>query len=271
MPADAETHPPARHIRLEGPVNFRDLGGYPVADGRTVRWRKIFRSDGLDTLTPTDLAHVVEELGLASIIDLRTGEEVERVGRGPLGATELAFHHIPILDETRRLFYARGQAGLTISDLYNEMAERAGDRFVTALRVVATTDSPLVFHCAAGKDRTGMLGALLLDLLGVDDEDIAHDYAHSARITSVLRQRLEARMAARAAEGGADPADPPAGTDLATPGWAEVADELLSARPATIIGVLAALRADHGSVERWALGHGMPAAELERLRNRLLI
>jgi protein-tyrosine phosphatase len=253
-------------------VNFRDLGGYPVADGRTVRWRKIFRSDGLDTLSPADLAHLVDELGLASVIDLRSGDEVESVGRGPLGETRLAFHHIPILDETRRLF-ERAQAGLTISDLYAQMAERAGDRFVAALRVVAATDSPLVFHCAAGKDRTGMLGALLLDLLGVADQHIADDYAHSARIAPVLRRRLEARLAARAGRaddgGSADP-DGAAATDTSAPGWARTADELLSARPATIMGVLGALRAEYGSVEQWARAHGMPDDELGRLRDRLL-
>jgi protein-tyrosine phosphatase len=251
-------------------VNFRDLGGYPVADGRTVRWRTIFRSDGLDTLSPADLAHLVDELGLASIIDLRSGDEVESVGRGPLGETRLAFHHIPILDETRRLF-ERAQAGLTIGDLYAQMAERAGDRFVAALRVVAATDSPLVFHCAAGKDRTGMLGALLLELLGVDDQHIADDYAHSARIAPILRRRLEARLAARGAAAGRAGPVRPAAADPSAPGWEGTADELLSARPATIMGVLEALRARYGSVERWSRLHGMPDDELRRLRDRLLV
>ena len=269
VPGD-HPHPPARHIGLEGPVNFRDLGGYPVTDGRTVRWRKIFRSDGLDTLSAADLTHLLEELGLESVIDLRSGDEVEARGRGLLGGSAVTVHHIPILDETRRLF-ERAQGGLTISGLYTEMAERAGDRFVAALRVLAVTDSPIVFHCAAGKDRTGMLGALLLELLGVSDEDIADDYAHSKRIAPVLRQRLEARLAARAAEGGADPSDPPAAPVTDTPGWADAAEELLSARPATIIGVLASLRADYGSVERWALAHGLPPDELTRLRDRLLV
>jgi protein-tyrosine phosphatase len=287
--------PPSRHFELEGALNFRDLGGYPSRDGRMVRWRTIFRSDGLDSLSPADLALLVDTLGLSSVIDLRSGDEVDMVGRGALGEKKLVLHHIPIFDETRRVA-ERFAEGLLMTDMYVQMAERAAPRFVRALEVIARTDAPLVFHCAAGKDRTGLLGAVLLELLGVGDDDIAEDYARSARIMPILRQRWEAKaaraaQAAQAAEGaaaaeGAEAARSAAdgaGTGATTttsnrlpvipsgPEGRRVADELLSARPATMLALLATLRQRFGSVAEWASQHRFADADLTRLRDRLLV
>lgn len=278
------SNPPSRHFELDGPVNFRDLGGYPVRDGRTVRWRTIFRSDGLHTLSTTDLALLVDQLGLSSVIDLRSGDEVEKVGRGPLGETELVLHHIPIFDETRRLA-DRLTGGLVIGDMYVQMIEAAAPRFVQALEIIARTDSPLVFHCAAGKDRTGLLGAILLDLLGVDDDDIAEDYAHSARSIDRLKERwaasaaaAKAAQAAKSGEGDS-PSTTRAGRSLPPgiprlPRGAEgrrIADELLSARPATILALLGTMRDRFGSVGEWAAAHGFSEGDATRLRDRLLV
>ena len=88
-----------RVITLEAVHNFRDLGGYPTVDGRVTRWRTLFRSDGLDRLTGADL-EVVRELGIRTVIDLRTQGELDARGRFPVEAHPVAFHHLPGIDVT---------------------------------------------------------------------------------------------------------------------------------------------------------------------------
>ena len=90
---------PRRLIALDGVHNFRDLGGYPTADGRTTRWGRLYRADGLFRLT-TDDVEALRPLGLRTVVDLRTHEELELRGRFPVEAHPVAFHHIPVLDTT---------------------------------------------------------------------------------------------------------------------------------------------------------------------------
>src|SRR5512144_2600872 len=149
-----QSAPVHRRIELEGCLNFRDLGGYPTRDGRRVRWRRLFRSDGLHLLTAADIRRLREEIGLAEVIDLRSTTELASEGRGMLAAEPLRFHHVPLFDGEVREQRARA-AEITL-------AEASG---------------PAVFHCAAGKDRTGVISAILLALLDVPDEVIVADYA----------------------------------------------------------------------------------------------
>src|SRR5438105_11327825 len=87
-----------RVIDLEGCLNFRDLGGYPTADGRTVRWQQVYRSDALHHLTPAEVARVRDELGIAAVVDLRSTAELRGEGRGLLAREPLGFHHLPLFD-----------------------------------------------------------------------------------------------------------------------------------------------------------------------------
>src|SRR5947209_1879179 len=87
-----------RVIDLEGCLNFRDLGGYPTADGRTVRWQQVYRSDALHHLTPADVARVRAELRVTAIVDLRSTAELRGEGRGPLAGEPIGFHHLPLFD-----------------------------------------------------------------------------------------------------------------------------------------------------------------------------
>ncbi|MEZ5261759.1 MAG: tyrosine-protein phosphatase [Acidimicrobiales bacterium] len=174
-----------RDCGLEGPSNFRDLGGYQAADGRIVRWRRIFRSDAL-RLTDADVAVLRDEIGLRLVIDLRTGFEFgHRDGGGnenyvrrnlAVGAQRV---HLPMVDETRIQRQASDERPIAARS-YLKMFERGGPALAEAFSLIAEPDNhPLVFHCAAGKDRTGILAAMLLGLLGVDDDTIVADYALS--------------------------------------------------------------------------------------------
>src|SRR5579859_4556528 len=169
-----------RVVDLEGCFNFRDLGGYRTVDGRCVRWQRLFRADGLHRLTEADLAHLAG-LGLATVIDLRTEKELDEVGRIAWPAPDLAFHHLPMLDvlPDRTTYPAWVDAGY-VADRYVAMLEKGRDAVAEALAILTDpTAYPAVFHCAAGKDRTGLLAAVVLGLLNVSDEDIVADYALS--------------------------------------------------------------------------------------------
>jgi protein-tyrosine phosphatase len=254
--------PPSRHLELEGASNFRDLGGYVGAGGRTVRWRMVFRSDGLDRLSAGDRRVLLDELGLVAVIDLRSSGEGRKLGRFSVEGTGVRLHHVPILDETRRLV-EEADTAFTMAGLYTRMLDGASDRFVAALRLVAGAEGPVVFHCAAGKDRTGLLAALLLGLLGAGDADILADYGHSERSLPRLRRRWERRLEADRAAGRS--------RFVSAEEWQRVGDELLSANPETMAAALAHLRAQHGGLPGWALAHGFAEEELVALQARLLV
>ncbi|GAA2610978.1 hypothetical protein GCM10010399_47320 [Dactylosporangium fulvum] len=164
--------------------NFRDLGGYAGHEGRTVRWRRLFRSDSLSRLDPADAVSFTA-LGVRTVIDLRRPREIERDGRIP-EFTGLRYHHIsPVHAEWEE---APGGADLNdarwLADRYLDLAGDGRDAIVAAVGMIADADNaPVVVHCVAGKDRTGVVSAVTLAALGVADELIAEDYALTSAAT----------------------------------------------------------------------------------------
>ncbi len=249
---------PNRFLDLDGPLNFRDLGGYPVGPDRFVRTGLLFRSDGLDTLTPGDAHQLLHGVGLSTVVDLRSEEELARTGSSLLERGGVTVYHLPIVDRTQQFF---GNGDPRISAAYLTIIADAQERFAAAVQLLADLDGPAVFHCAAGKDRTGLLAAFVLDILGVDDDIIADDYALTAAIMPAFRKRIEERMAT----------EPELRKRMEQPGRTpELLDEMLSARASTIHLVLTALRAEYGSVESWLLQIGLSASAPDRLRHRLI-
>ena len=185
----------ARSIELTSVFNFRDLGGYETADGRTVQWRRIFRADGLGRLTDEDL-DVLRPLGLRTVVDLRTARELDHRGRFPVESYPVAFHHLSVLDTTWDRDAAHREnlpATEFLHRAYRRMLVDGGSRFAAAFDVLAAPDAlPAVFHCAAGKDRTGLLAALLLGALGVGHDDVVSDYV----LTQETMERIIERAAA---------------------------------------------------------------------------
>lgn len=239
-----------RRIALDGAVNFRDIGGYRTVDGRTVRWRSLFRADNLSQLSERDRA-VVRTLGIATVIDLRTHGEVE-LERFPVDEIPVDFHHLPLTAELPPFTEFRGGPKV-FAGHYLDIAHQSGDQIAQALRIVAQPQSrPAIVHCAAGKDRTGVLVAVLLALLGVPDETIAEDYALSAEATEALLARLLERL-------------PELEEEIRS-----VATTMSSATPANIQALLDGLRAEHGSVEGYAAAHGAGEAIVSALRDGLL-
>ena len=160
-----------RSLHLEGASNARDVGGYRTADGHTIRMGQVFRTNALDKLTPSDLA-ALQQRGVASVDDFRT--VVERAmspDRIPAGAVSNWFDVIGTNP-------ANLPALLDMPSMYTLMVSDpgAGRAFHDALANIAHTDGAVLYHCSAGKDRTGWMTAVLLTLLGVSREDVNADY-----------------------------------------------------------------------------------------------
>jgi protein-tyrosine phosphatase len=171
---------PVRHYNLAGASNFRDLGGYPTSNGRTLRWRRIFRSNHLGNLTDADIA-VVRGLGVASAFDFRGTEERKAA---LCKIAEILVHSLPIEPTVVAALRARLRArALSSADALEIMREsyRGYVRLNThsfreLFAHLVEADAPLVIHCSAGKDRTGFACALLLHALDVSGQVISEDY-----------------------------------------------------------------------------------------------
>ncbi|NIP13730.1 MAG: hypothetical protein GWM88_02895 [Pseudomonadales bacterium] len=166
-----------RHHRFDGCFNFRDIGGYPTTEGRTVRWGRYFRAGRQDRMTKADLARA-RDLGIATQIDLRKPDEVRDQGRGPLEEMGADYHHIPVIpeggsDELSRLVGDTGISGRR----YLGYLEFGPEPWLKMFELFADAGRhPIVLHCTAGKDRTGVSTAFLLSVLGVDRALIEADY-----------------------------------------------------------------------------------------------
>jgi protein-tyrosine phosphatase len=238
-----------RLIALEGAVNFRDLGGYATVDGQRTRWRVLFRADGLGELSGADFS-IMRELGIRTVVDLRSGYEVEQ-SRFDIEAHPADFHHFPFIDQLPDVETWDRQPGL-LGTQYKEMLDDAVPQIIGALEVLTAPEAcPAVFHCTAGKDRTGLLSALVLSLLGVPEDTVVADYALSGE----AMERLRAKLILKYPDGKNVIAD---------------IDEVFSANPDNMVELFAYLRERYGSVAGYAAKVGVSAGVVARLRETLL-
>jgi protein-tyrosine phosphatase len=238
-----------RQLAWEGCLNARDLGGYATGDGRETRWGAVVRSDSLAALTEAGRA-ALAGYGVRAIVDLRLADEIAQ-DPNPFaqpGDHGIAYTNISIIDPA---------AGFppdtyTLADNYLWMLDRF--RGFVAEVMAAIADAPeggVLIHCAAGKDRTGLISALLLDLVDVPAETIATDYALTAEL---LRPRDEEWL-----ENG--------------PGERAEREAMLARFAPSgevMLEVLDKLAEGHGGAEGYLLEAGVTAADLDRLRDRLL-
>lgn len=250
--APTNTNPPG-HVELDGPLNFRDLGGVVTREGRTVRRGLVYRADDLNALTPADLL-TLTGLGLRTVIDLRTQMEV---GRSTLSyrTAGIAHHHVPVITElwSPDMVNAEHPAD-DLAARYVEMVEVGAPSLARAVSMLADRQhGPTVFHCAAGKDRTGIVAALVERVLGVDDEVIIERYAASGPVMTSLISRWEAMRP----EGEQDDrANAPA--------------HFRDAPPRTLRTFLAVVDDRFGGAEQLLTDAGVLEVDLQLLRDRLL-
>jgi protein-tyrosine phosphatase len=239
-----------RRICVPGAFNLRDLGGYAASDGHRVRWQLVYRADGLHRI-PARSPSLVAELGWRTVIDLRTISEVEAGGFRGDGAEVV---NLPMLRRTWGIPTEPVTDPVEfLASHYLEMLDQGATAISTAFAILGSpVRLPAVFHCSAGKDRTGVLAALLLSALGVPDEAVAADYHLSAGAIEQLLAWLKASRPDLAEEMLHQPR------------------ALLGSPPEAMFAFLARLRHRFGSVGGYLGGIGVGQTEISRLRQVLL-
>jgi len=237
------SEPPARRLNLAGASNFRDLGGYATRDGRTVRWRKLFRSNHLGHLTASDSA-ILRELGVRSAFDFRGQHERSEA---LCGMEEIETHSLPVeptVVAALRAIVSSGRPATAadalevMRDSYRGYVEQSTPRFRALFAHLLQDRAPLVIHCTAGKDRTGFACALILHTLGVADDVIAEDY--------LLTNRFYRR-------------DPSASSDLPD----DVRQVLGSVQTSFLAAAFETIDAGYGNLDNY-LRHGLGVGPAER-------
>lgn len=246
-----------RHVQLDTVHNFRDIGGYEAMGGMLVRTGVVFRADGLYrlALSEADVA-VVRDLGIRTVIDLRSDQELIDRGRFPIDKHAVDFHHVPIIDKT----WEHTDVPDFDNDVdflvwaYEQMLEEGRDNFRRALTIIADSPQlPVVYHCAAGKDRTGLLTMLLLGILGVHDDDIVHDYALSQEAMKRMLSWLEVNF--------------PEGAERMKSG----PTYYMAAHPDAMFTIINSLREQHGTFDDIVMSFGLSASSIATLRSVLLV
>ncbi|MFE0174044.1 tyrosine-protein phosphatase [Streptomyces sp. NPDC059002] len=175
-----------RHIAFERLHNFRDLGGYRSADGRTVARETLYRADSLGKLRGADWDRFLA-LGVRTVIDLRYPWEIEAKGRVPEAER---FHYVNLSIEHRPYDQAEISPDVDpwryLADRFAEVTEDGAEEIRQVIEQIADAPGPVVFHCTSGKDRTGLIGVFVLTLLGVDRADVLADFA----LTELATERL---------------------------------------------------------------------------------
>lgn len=236
---------------LEGASNFRDLGGYRNTAGQRVRSGRVYRSDHLAKLTPNDHTQL-RTLGVTHSLDFRGESESQAAPYAIDGVQRVALSIEPTVIARLKALTAQGIVPSTeetvelMRETYRDFVNRQAPVFGRFLRHLLHTPTPQVFHCTAGKDRTGFAAALLLSALGVDRPTIEHDY--------LLTNRLYRR-------------DP----DVEGRGPAHVLQVLWQVQPAFLHAALDAVDQRHGGMQTYLRGPvGLHEAELRELREQLL-
>ena len=242
-----------RQLAFDGCFNFRDAGGYAALDGRIVRPQMLYRADGPHSLTAADIT-TLRGLGLATVIDLRTAEEAEQRGRYVTVLADVVEYHLPMVDVLPDPDELPSWIDPeVVARQYRVMADQGASAIAEALTILADhTAYPAVFHCSAGKDRTGILAAIVLALLGVPDATIVADYAMSA---ASMQRLIDYYLSAY----------PDAGDRLT-----RLAPAMVAAHPDAMAGFLHGIRRDYGTVDDYVEAIGVPDGA-QRLAALLLV
>lgn len=238
-----------RRLAWEALVNARDVGGYPTTDGRSIRWGALVRSDSLSTLTPAGRAALIA-YGVRTVVDLRMPQEVEREPNPFANGSGhgVTYHNVSFIDPA----VEPPSQTMTLAEDYQGMLHRFGAQIAAVVTTVARSDDGgVLVHCAAGKDRTGLIVALLLGALGVAPEVVAEDYGLTAESLRAEEDRwLE--------DGPGDRAERAATL------------ERVRARPEVMLEVLGHIDERYGGITAYLAQTGVASEDVDRLRGRFI-
>jgi protein tyrosine/serine phosphatase len=252
-------------IELDGAVNVRDLGGLPTEDGGKTADARLLRGDNLQELSPADIATLVGEIGLTTVVDLRSSDELASEGPAPLDGVAGVLHvHHPVLSEAGSATDAASDVLLARADRdrsrypadpicghYLGYLEDRPDQVAAAVRSIARSDGAALVHCAAGKDRTGVVVAVALSAVGVRQQAVIADYAATGERIGPLLARLR-RSPTYVSDISSEP------------------DESQRPRPQTMAALLEQVNARYGGAVQWLASHGFGHDDLQLLRAKLL-
>jgi protein-tyrosine phosphatase len=248
--------PSERHRRVEGTYNLRDVGGYRTLDSAgqvdgVTRWGRLFRSDALHRLTDTSRG-TLAELGIRTIVDLRDESELLS-SPSRIDGLAITVVHEPIFtgDPTRRV-----TGDVTLDSLYRSIVTDFGHNLAAAVGDIArAADEPVLVHCTAGKDRTGLVVALALLAVGVDREDVLGDYAQTEEnLSGEWAEEMLSQMVS-------------SGVDV-TPELTAI----ISASPRRLMAdTLDLIEEEWGSAQQYLIAHGLDSHDLDELRFALVV
>ncbi|MQF88290.1 MAG: tyrosine-protein phosphatase [SAR202 cluster bacterium] len=239
-----------RRITLDGCVNFRDLGGYSSTGGRMVKWRRLFRSDSPSALTEADVETITGSLGLVSVVDLRSNAgTTSNDGRGLLASSGIGYHQFPFLEARGVLPPTSGEeVDKRLTDMYQWILMNSGGLIAQAFAALAQpVNQPALFHCSAGKDRTGVLAATILDVLGVNREEIVTDFLATNEVIDDILARLRGM-----------------------PGFVHSTREGIMAPRVAIEKYLDVTQSEFGGSEAYLLHHGVQQSAIDNFRQSML-
>jgi protein-tyrosine phosphatase len=238
-----------RHLPLEGTYNVRDIGGYATADGQQTRWRTIYRADSLHRLSLAAQEFLLG-YGLRTIIDLRLPGEVSAAPNVFATGGVVRYRHHSVLGDTQR----GATSTISLAQMYRHILDNAQETIAAALAILAEPDAlPAIVHCTAGKDRTGLVIALLLGLARVPDATIAADYALTARY---LEGDFWHEARQRASASGYD--------------WAQY-QQFLACPPELMLETLGYIDERYGGIPGYLRQIGLSETQLTALRAALVV
>jgi protein-tyrosine phosphatase len=242
----------SREINFDKIINCRDLGGYRASGNHTVAWRRLFRSGYIHPMTDKDLKRLKEELKLTSVIDLRRNKRGQQKEVNLLNSAGIKYCNTPFFsyqqEELNYDFTNMGEAFL-----FRVRHKEYPKPIIAALEIIADPKNlPLLFHCGAGKDRSGVLAAFVLSILGVADKDIINDYTLSA---PYMRDMVASMMN--------DPGTPEEEKNLPAYTWEATAESMAL--------FLSGLKQEFGSARGYLEMNGADKSLFERLEKALLI
>lgn len=239
-------------LPLEKAYNVRELGGYPVKNGAVTAFRQFLRSDNLTNVTNEDI-NVLLDYGVSAVLDLRSELEAERAPNPLTDHASVQYLHKPLLvvdsdmltsiDTLEEVLSERENI---LSDMYIYILERSKTELKEIFTWIAEQDGCVLFHCTAGKDRTGVLAMLLLGLAGVAKRDIIANYA----VTQIYNQ--------------ANPNERMMNLPF------ELPDNLLESHPSFIAKAYQHLIDHYGNIEHYLSDIGMSEAGLDRVKRKLI-
>jgi len=239
---------PSRHLPIKGTYNVRDLGGYATASGSQTQWRRLLRADALHRMDDAAVDALLDT-GVTTVIDLRHGDELTHQPNPFAGHADVVYRNVSLLEGLSPSLMGEGDVLL---ELYILALTQRQQALAEVLRIIADApDGAVLFHCTAGKDRTGIVAALLLGAAGVDAEVIVEDYAQTAVMIAPILAEITAGAVARGAE-------------------AQSFQRLLASDPQTMAATLSFIDRDYGSVPAYLAHIGLDESTINRLRNRLV-